>query len=105
CNRASCAAATQPVKCCQHHEHGGSSRPQHKPCDCNLDCEGSCAYVVPQKVRIDAPQVTALLSLAAAQPSLADFPSASVTRSELGQSFHGTAPPVRLHLLHQLLLI
>src|SRR6478672_4361132 len=43
-------AGPEPVKCCHHHQHSSDSKQQEKPCGCNVECEGTCLYVVPQKV-------------------------------------------------------
>src|SRR6267142_2333810 len=99
------AAIAQPVSCCKHHYHGSDDRQQEKPRKCTVECEGTCNYLVPQKVQIDAPQTVALFDLIAAVPAVADVQAALARFWALGCSPQESAPPLRLHLLHQLLLI
>jgi hypothetical protein len=90
--------------CCKHHQHHGEGNQPVKPGKCCVECEGTCTYVLPQKVRIDAPQSVASLDLVATFPLLADAQIASASWSHVGDCPHGALPRVRLHLLHQLLL-
>src|SRR4029453_1998954 len=92
-------AAPEPTGCCHHRHHEGRERRQ-LPCDCQIECQGTCAYVLPQKVRLDAPQSVASLDLIAALPLLAGAPIASASWSDMGDGPAAAAPPLRLHLLH-----
>jgi hypothetical protein len=96
-------AAAEPAGCCQHHGHEGS-KPEPRPCDCKLECGGSCVYLLPQKIRIEAPRSVVSLDLVAAALVLAEAQIVSAGESDVGRSSHGAAPPLRLHLMHQLLL-
>jgi len=69
-----------------------------------VECDGACAYVLPQKVRIDAPQAVAFVDMVAALPLVADAQALSVSWCYLGSGPLAAAPPLRLHLLHQSLL-
>jgi hypothetical protein len=99
----STAAISEPARCCHHHQHSNDSKPQQKPCKCNVECESACTYIVPQKVIVEAPQCIAF-DLLAVLPSLAG------RQMEVAASWQGitspsdTAPPVRTHLLHQVFL-
>jgi hypothetical protein len=96
-------AVAGPTDCCQHHEKGDSNQ-QERPCDCQLQCGGTCVYLLPERVSIDAPQLVAAFDFAAIMPPMPSAQPLSPSRGELGYSPHGAPRPVRLHLLHQLLL-
>ena len=98
------ATASQPPKCCQHHHPCDNQQPQ-KPCKCNLDCEGTCTYVAPQKVQIDAPQMVAPLDLVAIISTLSDAQVVTAARWELASGAIEIEPPLQLHFLNQTLLI
>jgi hypothetical protein len=99
----STVAVSQSEHCCHHHKQSGDSNHQEKPCKCNIECEGSCAYVVPQKVKIEAPQWTSI-EILAVLPSLAERPIEAACSSEDVSSLRAWVPPLRTHLLHQVLL-
>src|SRR5438105_7800221 len=95
CNHLVAIGVVQPVKSCEHHQHESDRRQPGTPCKCKVECQGTCSYLVPQKVRIDAPQVVAFFDLVAAQTSLADVQAASVSRWELGRCPLDSAPSLR----------
>jgi len=101
CDRISAVAVSQPAKCCHHHQHSGESNQPQKPC--KADCEGGCIYVVPQKLTVEAPQ-WASFDVLAVLPSLADHRIDASATWELGWSPPDVVPPLRTHLLHQVLL-
>jgi len=97
------AAAAQTATCCHHHQHEGGDGEHQKPGKCKSECQGKCSYVVPPKVQIEAPQFLAI-DLNAVLPSLADD---SLAAASSGPAFAfplDLAPPLRTHLLHQVLL-
>jgi len=96
-------AVAEPTGCCQHRHHGDSEQ-REQPCGCKVECHGTCAYVLPQKVKIDAPQAVAFIDLVATLPLLADAQTLSASWCSIGDGPLAAAPPLRLHLLHQLLL-
>lgn len=98
------SVAVSEHACCKHHQHDGDSKQPTKPVKCCIECEGTCSYVLPDKVQIEAPRSIASFDLVATLPQLADAQIASATWSHVGDSPHGALPPLRLHLLHQLLL-
>jgi hypothetical protein len=73
------------------------------PGKCQIECEGACHIVAPQKVTIEAPQWVAV-ELAAVLPSLADHQLAAASPREAASRLPDAAPPLRTHLLHQVLL-
>jgi len=103
CGQSVAVTASQPAKCCHHHQHGSDSKQQQKPGKCKVECQGTCTYVVPQKVTIEAPQWVAI-DLLAVLPSLADRQIEIAASWEALPSLFDLAPPLRPHLLHQVLL-
>jgi len=99
----STVAVNQPLKCCRHHQHSSDSKQQEEPCKGNVECKGTCIYVVPQKVKVEAPQWVAV-DLLAVLPLLADQAIGTAGSCEAGWSSPDLVPPVRTHLLHQVLL-
>lgn len=98
------AQASQPVKCCKHHHDSDNKLPQN-PCKSHGECQGVCTYIVPQKVQIDSAHVLAPLDLVASVSVLTDAQIAPAARWELARFQVDLEPPLRLHLLHQSLLI
>jgi hypothetical protein len=70
-----------------------------------LECRGFCTFVPAPKTQIDSPQDHVALDVVADDVALLDGEVPSVVSWELLGASHDHAPPVRLHLLHQLLLI
>jgi hypothetical protein len=103
CGHDSTAAVSQPIKCC-HHQHTRDTKQQEKPCGCKVECEGTCIYVVPQKVKVEAPQSIESFESVAVLPSLAGSPVEPAPSWKAGWSPPDLVPPLRTHLLHQVLL-
>jgi hypothetical protein len=103
CEHVTSIAVIQPAKCCHHHHHENDGKQQQKPGKCKVDCEGTCSYVLPQKVTIEAPQWVAIDFLAVL-PSFADGQLEAAASWEALPSLFDLAPPLRTHLLHQVLL-
>jgi len=93
----------QPATCCHHHQHNSDSKQGEKPGKCKVECEGTCTYVLPQRVQIEAPQWVAI-DLLAVLPSLAECPLEVGSSREVLTLLPDWAPPLRTHLLHQVLL-
>jgi hypothetical protein len=91
-----------PATCC-HHDHDEGSQHNDEPCDGKHDCEGSCIYVLPQKMKIEAPQCV-IIDLLVVLPALADHRFDSASSFESLSSPRPFGPPLRPHLLHQVLL-
>jgi hypothetical protein len=62
-----------------------------------------CSYVVPQKVQIAAPQWVAM-DLAAVLPTLADYSLKAASTWQAASLLPDVEPPLRMYLLHQVLL-
>lgn len=94
--------AAQPVTCC-HHQHDRDSTPHDQPCQSKVDCQGTCHFVVPQKVHVAPPHWTPI-DLVAVLPSLADHQLDVTPFLTSAPPLLDAAPPLRTHLLHQVLL-
>jgi hypothetical protein len=75
-----------------------------EPCKCPLECQGFCTYLPVEKSQIDSPYLIVPLELATLHLSACSL--------QLGQISWERArdpivwePPLRLHLLHQIMLI
>jgi len=99
----SAVAVSQAEPCCHRHQHSSDSTQPEKPCKCNVECEGACIYVVPQKVKVDAPQWVAI-DLLAVLPTLADRKIEVASVWDFVSPLPDWLPPLRIHLLHQVLL-
>src|SRR5262245_40535131 len=97
------SVVAQTAKCCHHGHHNSDSKPHDLPCKCKVECELTCTYVVPQKVKVEAP-------LGITSDILAVLPSLSGHQLEATASWRAGWPPpdlvtsLRTHLLHQVLL-
>jgi len=101
----SLAREAEPVKCCQHHHQESESQPSPEPCNHHDECRGLSAYLLPQKVQIDASHSVPAFDMATSVASLAeDQIACPFLWGDVGCS-HAIEPPLRLHLLHQTLLI
>lgn len=98
-----CSLSVLPASCCRHHQHRGDSKQPERPCKCKVECEGTCTYIVPQKVKVEAPQWITM-DLLAVLPSLADHQTEAASFRETISSLPDWVPPLRTHLLHQVLL-
>lgn len=99
------AAIHKASHCCHHHEHSAGSKHDETPCQDRLECHGTCTYVAPQKVQIDSPVATASFELAAVLATNADGLIAPEVPHGWELLPNATQPPLRIHLLHQILLI
>src|SRR4051812_64926 len=88
---------------CDHHDHDSRSSQPDRPCNCKLVCEGTCNYILTDEVKIEAPQWVSI-DLLAILPSVASRHLEAPLSWEAASSLTDWAPPVRTHLLHQVLL-
>jgi len=99
------ASAMVPPACCEHRSPtADGQRPSpDRPCDCQLN-GGGCDYLPPQKTLLDAWQLLSPLdAVALASPSCQDSLPGRLWQRAGGRG--DPEPPLRLHLLHQILLI
>jgi hypothetical protein len=99
------AQARQIGNCCQHHpEECTREHPSQTPCKCKVECQGVCSYVAPQKVQLDFPKGVAPFAAIVVDPVLADANLARGGSFDVAH-FAEFEPPLRLHLLNQVMLI
>jgi hypothetical protein len=102
----STAAGNLAADCCRQHTtgHEHDSGPSG-PCDCQLSCVGGCDYLPAQKVLLDAGQLHSPVDAAVAPfASIDHYLSLNpLFRKSVGSQAESS--PLRLHLLHQILLI
>ena len=94
-------AGSQTARCCHHHQHSTESNQQQKPC--KAECESTCIYVLPHKVTVEAPQWVSF-DLPAVLPWLADYRMEAAASWDSEWLSSDLVPPLRTHLLHQVLL-
>jgi hypothetical protein len=107
------------IGCCWHHPHNDddtccddsqtgshhdSEQGGHSHGPCKDHCQGTCHYLPVQKSQVDKITVHSLLDFAAIVPATCEVPFASQLRASRTHE-SAAEPPVRLHLLHQILLI
>jgi len=97
------ATVAEATHCCHHHQQHSDSSPFEKPCKCKVECEGTCTYVLTQKVKVEPPQ-TITIDLLAVLPSLADGQMEALPSWRAGWPPPDLVRPLRTHLLHQVLL-
>lgn len=106
-DRAECSD-TRVADCC-HHDHAVSSHENERPiapCDCKLECKALCVSLPPEKALIDAGQSVRcidVMAMASDRGSLAA--SAARFFRDAMRVFNAPAPPLRLHLMHQIILV
>jgi hypothetical protein len=98
-----CAPYTCCEPCCGSHDE--SEQPS-QPCNGELQCQGVCSYLPTQKTVIDASDVDSGLDFAAIIPTHLDgHLAAAALPWGFAHTVNDSPPPLRLHLLHQILLI
>lgn len=99
---------SQPVACCKCRQGEGENRPGQQPdgpCKCRLECRGVCTFLPVQKMRIESSQLVVPFDFASILPALASSQAASARWAKLVGDPAELEAPLRLHLLHQILLI
>jgi hypothetical protein len=96
--------AVESSGCCNHGPAPSEDRTPG-PCNDNSRCEGICTYLPAPKSQVGMPQFLAPSDLASILPIASDAPlSTTLAVERFGDSCR-FEPPLRLHLLHQHLLI
>lgn len=107
------AKAPAPVKCCACHRHqteelakeGERHSEKQEPSDHSPDpCGEKCQYVAAGGVKLDTPTASVSFDLLPAVDQLVLTPVLTASSFE-SEDASVDPPPLRLHLLHQLLLI
>jgi len=103
----SATISATPSQCCGH-RHGSHDKNKQpaQPCNGEVKCQGLCSFLPSQKVVIDAPTSDAALDFASAMSTHFDGHLAAAAMGWDRAHIRGDSPPrLRLHLLHQHLLI
>lgn len=106
------AKAPAPVKkcCCKHHHEPELAQEEHHSTDqdpvdrCPNTCGDKCVYVGVNRVQLDHALILTSFDLVTAAPQYDLATDLSISRFESDDATVDP-PPLRLHLLHQLLLI
>jgi hypothetical protein len=97
------ASAQTSDECAHHHDVGDHpGQPTDEPCS-GHHCDGLCNYLPIQKSQLDDLKLQLPLDLAIISPAACDMQAVAVHEKVYCESV--PEPPVRLHLLHQILLI
>jgi hypothetical protein len=102
------AVADSASECCHHSHHEGDhqehGQPSQAPCDGHSHCQGLCNYLPVQKPQLDQSSVQLLPDFAVIAPATSKLHVESLT--SFARAWESASePPLRLHLLHQILLI
>ncbi len=97
------ATVAKAEPCCQHEpdEHGQP----HGPGGCTVECYGACTYLPPERSDTDLADGVAPLDLVPLIHPLLTTGCDGPARPSAALPATGYSPPVRLHLLHQSLLV
>jgi hypothetical protein len=104
------ATKIHSADCCCHQAQGqganspGTDTSQSEPCKCRPQCRGACSWLPVKKVAFDAPAALAFHDPGTAPTPLLDHPPGDVL-TWLRPELVPAGLPLRLHLLHQVLLI
>jgi len=105
-SNADAACSIEETACCQHDCcPAGETDSPADPCSGSGECHGICIYVSSPETRIDTTQIALPIDFMAILPASVDFHVVSALA--LDSVWHSaiSEPPLRLHLLHQIILI
>ncbi len=94
--------------CCRHDHEPSSHKDEQpfSPCDCQFKCKALCIFLPPEKTLVDARQTVLCIDVVAIASCAANGYAPSAHRYWSAESvLHGLEPPLRLHLLHQIILV
>lgn len=86
---------------CEGNEEG---TPSQAPCKCHLECSGICTFLAPEKPQVDSVKLVVALDDLSAYSALIDMRADGGYWTELAFGPAKFPPPLRLHLLHQVML-
>jgi len=93
-----CSHGDHHDDCCEHH-----GQPSDEPCE-GQHCHGVCNYLPVQKSQLDDLKVELPLDFVAMLPAACEVRVVALHNGVCAVDSNA-GPPVRLHLLHQILLI
>jgi hypothetical protein len=93
--------------CCCHHgqDEQDEQSERHAPCECSLDCYGACTFLPTEKSETELADAVAPLDLVPLIDRLLTAGYDGDAGPNAASPSTGYSPPVRLHLLHQSLLV
>lgn len=86
-------------RCNGDHKHSRSDLPGQ----CKVECKGICQYIGPEKIELP-PKACAFVELAVISAAVTSSATGAVSRHLWSEAVF-SEPPLRLHLLNQILLI
>jgi hypothetical protein len=91
---------------CCHHEHAPPAERPAAPCDCRIECRTLCISLPPEKTLLNVGQSRLCIDAVTVTSTVATF-YASATHIDCSarRRFRASEPPLRLHLLHQVILV
>jgi hypothetical protein len=105
------SAHTTAMACCHHRRNcdADETKQPPTPCDCKLECKAQCVYLQPEKRVVDAGGMILPIDIAVVKDcswaNVATDAAATSSFWEYSRACDDTEPPVRLHLLHQIILV
>ena len=96
-------AVSKSEGCCQQEQE--EPRESQRPCGCTVECYGACTYLPPERSDTDLADGVAPLDLVPLIHPLLTTGCDGPARPSAALPATGYSPPVRLHLLHQSLLV
>jgi hypothetical protein len=110
-----CHTSGEPAECCEsladgccHDEHAADCHHDERPfapCDCKLQCMKLCVSLPPEKTLVAAGKSAPYIAIVPNVSATAVIqPSAGAFRESIRTS-RASEPPLRLHLLHQIILV
>jgi hypothetical protein len=103
---ATCAAGDccPEHKCAEHEHHDDGCEHPAKPCGCELNCHRLCVYLPPDRATFELSHPVLAIAIVA-EPTMLFADHLACTAERLCPLRAEVAPPLRLHLMHQLLLV
>jgi len=99
-------AVAQADVCCEHHccpaDHESPAEGS-QPCDCRIECGNSCVYLPLEKTIVDGSAIA--FDFVAINNVIKNSQCSKSIILNVAGGFADLAPPLPLHLLHQILVI
>jgi len=100
------AAVAHSTHCCEHHQDAPpAEQAPAEPCKCKLTCHGVCISLPPPRPSLETAEDGFSVGLAAVDQAASSLLAGTATCLERAHVPDAGVPPLRLHLMHQVLLI
>ncbi|MEX0641668.1 MAG: hypothetical protein WD468_03155 [Pirellulales bacterium] len=101
------ATSSRTSGCCDHGHKGNSDRGHQpaQPCKCKLECKSVCISLPPERVLLDESHTVLPLESVSTAANVLSRSIAEVANCIVARTPPELEPPLRLHLVYQLLLI